>query len=278
MTLIDLAPAPGVINAAGVTAPVRLVQDADHLHIDWTLGAVSGQVLVSAVGGLTINGADAINFDYTGGDPLPNTLHLNGSFTLNGLAGSNPLANTNLEIGKSTVFISYPNSASDPIATIRSYLRNGYNNALWNGTPTSTTGVITSAAAAANVNQTTAIGYVDSADGSGINTMANSIELKYTLYADTGLLGTVGFADFSKLTQTYGTNSGGTWDTGDWNYDGSVNFADFSLLTRTYGQQLGSQAATPSAAVSHNATLTIHTAADPNASHPKSRKHPARRR
>ena len=86
----------------------------------------------------------------------------------------------------------------------------------------------------------------------------NSIELKYTLYGDTALVGMVGLADFAKLTQTYGNNSGGTWDTGDWNYDGSVNFADFNLLTRTYGSALGNQAALPA-----ETTPTVLTVALP---------------
>jgi len=109
---------------------------------------------------------------------------------------------------------------------------------------------------------------VDSADGSGINTVPNSIELKYALYADTRLVGSVGFADFSKLTQTYGNNSGGSWDTGDWNYDGSVNFADFSIMTRTYGTSLGSQAPTPAA---QRASIAVAVSATPAAQNP----HPA---
>ena len=116
----------------------------------------SGEFAINDPAGLTINGNganDTITLNYANGNPLPNTLHLNGTFTINGLTGTNPLTNTTLEIGTSTVYISYANAASDPLAVVRSYLQNGYNNGLWTGTPTSTTGVITSNAAAANANQ-----------------------------------------------------------------------------------------------------------------------------
>ena len=108
MTVIDLTPAPAAINGSGV---ITLTRDADQQHIDWTLGATSGQVLIAAAGGLMINGADTINLDYTNGNPLPNSLHLNGTFTINNLtstlAGTNPLAGTSVNIGTSTVYVSY---------------------------------------------------------------------------------------------------------------------------------------------------------------------------
>src|SRR5579864_9481006 len=97
-------------------------------------------------------------------------------------------------------------------------------------------------AAAANAAQTTGIGYADSADGLIPGQPANTIELKYTLYGDTGLRGSVGFNDFTRLTQHYNQTTGGTWDTGDFSYDGSVNFNDFTLMTRTYNTNVGSQA------------------------------------
>jgi ELWxxDGT repeat protein len=235
------------ITGTSAKDTITLTQDADHLHIDWTLGTTHGQLAINDPSGLTINGnggSDVITLLTTNGDPLPNIVHLNGTFTITGLAGSNPLANTNLEIGASTVYIAYANAASDPLAAVRGYLQNGYNNGLWTGTPTSSTGVITSTAAAANVNHTTAIGYADSAEGL-VALPANTIELKYTLYGDTGLAGAVGFTDFMRMTQHYTQNSGATWSEGDFNYDGSVNVADFNLLKPNYGQSLPAPILTP---------------------------------
>lgn len=237
------------INGSGAVDAIVLTADIDQLHIDWSDGAASGQVLINEPAGLTINGnggSDTITLS-TGSNPLPNVLHLNGTFTISGMSGSNPLAGTTLEMGRSTVFINYAGGPS-PLAAIQGYLRNGYNNGGWNGTPTGSTGVITSAPAHANAAQTTAIGYADSADGLITGQKANTIELKYTLYGDTTLTGIAGFNDFTRLTQHYNQTSGGTWDTGDFNYDTSVNSADFTLLTRTYNTSLGSQAVPATAA------------------------------
>ena len=208
------------------------------------------------LGSLTINGnggSDVTNLD---GKSLPANVHLNGTFTINGMSGgpgAPGLAGTNLELGRSTVYISYAGAASDPIAAIRRYLQTGYNNGAWNGVATPTTGVITSIPAAQNAARTTAIGYADSADGLIAGQPANTIELKYTLYGDTTLSGSVGFNDFTRMTQHYNQTSGGTWDTGDFNYDGSVNSADFTLLSRTYNTSLGSQATPATAAASAGA-------------------------
>ena len=201
-----------VQDLVSASADVTLVQDVDHTHIDWSTGVSSGQVAIDAANGLTINGDPnprTIILMGTNGNALPNTLHLNGTFTINGVTGSNPLANTNLEIGRGTVFIPYASPASDPIATIRESLKTGYSNGHWTGTPTASTGVITSTAAAGSSNHSTAIGYADSADGL-VPLPANTIELKYTLHGDTGLTGTVGFTDFMRMTQHY-TLTGMTW-------------------------------------------------------------------
>jgi len=141
-----------------------------------------------------------------------------------------------MDLANNTLTINY-SGQSDPVANVRSYLASGYNNGAWNGTG------IVSSVAAGNSNRTTAIGYADSADGI-VALPANTIELKYTLYGDTGLTGTVGFTDFMRMTQHYTLNSGATWSEGDFNYDGSVNAADFSLLESNYGQTLPAPALT----------------------------------
>ena len=244
-----IVPSLDTISGTAGVDHITLTQDPDNTHIDWTLnGSGPNQMAITDPNGLTVNGNgsnDLITLQYSPNSPLPATLHLNGTFTINGLQGSSPLLNTTLEIGRSTVFISYVSSAADPIAAIRQYLQNGYNNGAWNGIPAASPafpGDITSIPAAQNAAQTTAIGYADSADGLIVGQPANTIELKYTLYGDTTLTGIVGFNDFTRLTQHYNQTSGGTWDTGDFNYDGSVNFGDFILMTRTYNTGLGNQA------------------------------------
>ena len=242
-----VAPPADTITGTSGNDSITLSKDGDGTDIDWTMGGSSGMLPITDAGGLTINGnggSDTIALVFSNGNPLPSTLHLNGTFTMNDPSGPNLMANTTIEIGRSTVYITYT-SASGPIALIQQYLRNGYNNGAWNGTPTFT-GVITSTAAAQNARQTTGIGYADSADGLIPGQPANTIELKYTLYGDTGLSGSVSFSEFTRLTQHYNQTTGGTWDTGDFNYDGSVNFTDFTLMTRTYNTNLGSAGSTSS--------------------------------
>lgn len=258
----DLGSAPTITGTGGVDT-ITLTKSSNLLDIDWAMGTLSGQVAINSPAGLTINGnggSDKITLNYGTGsaNPLPNFLHLNGTFTISGLSGTNPLANTMLEIARSTVYFSY--TTTDPITNIKSYLKNGYNGGAWSGAPTASTGVITSTPAAQNLSQTTGIGYADSADGLIAGQPVNTVELKYTLYGDTTLTGTVGFNDFTRLTQHYNKTSGGTWDIGDFNYDSSVNTADFTLLSRTYNTTLGSQAG-PAAMAASSSSTTDQTGA-----------------
>jgi hypothetical protein len=216
--------------------------------------------------GLTINGNggnDTITLDYTNGNPLPNFMHLSsgtGTLTITGLQGTSPLVDTTLDIGRSTIFISF--SPADPIAAIQGYLRNGYNSGAWNGTANAITGAITSAAAQANPNHNTAIGYADFADGQGANTTPNTIELTYTLYGDANLDHQVNSADLQILLAFL--NRTGAWDQGDFNYDGQVNSADLQALLFTLNTSLGSQATPMAVAAAPASTATGNSTTNPD--------------
>jgi len=230
-------PAESITGTSG-NDTITLTRDADGTDIDWSLssttGSASGMLPVNDPNGLTINGNggnDTISLINV--NPLPPVLHLNGTFIVYGMQGIS-LSGTTLDIGKSTIYISYVSAASDPIAAIMNHLRTGYNNGAWDGSG------IDSAAAAANPNQTTGIGYADWADGQGADTMPNTIELKYTLYGDANLDGQVNSADLQILL--FGLNRPGAWDQGDFNYDGQVNSADLQGLLFTLNTSLGNQA------------------------------------
>jgi hypothetical protein len=244
---------PTTVTGTAGNDTFTLKEDSDRQHIDWAMGAISGSLPINdPAQDLTLignGGNDTIVLDYSNGSPLPGTLHLSGTFSVNGLQGSNPLAGKTLEIGRSTLFISY--TTSDPIAAIQSYLQTGYNAGAWNGLPTASTGVITSAAAQANPNHNTAIGYADFADGQGINTTPNTIELKYTLLGDASLDGSVNSIDLQRLLFAF--NTPGSWDQGDFNYDGAVNAVDLQSLLFNFNTSLGNQA-TPMA-IAATATL-----------------------
>jgi hypothetical protein len=251
-----------VTGTAGVDT-ITLKKDTDGQTIDWTISGDTNTYFlnINDPNGLTINGlggADIINLDYTNGNPLPNGMHLNsgstafppaGQFTINGLQGATPLAGTTVDINRSTVFINYSSPANEAgtVALIKQYLSTGYNSGAWNGT--SANGVITSAAAAGNVNHNTAIGWADSGDGSGVNLTANSIELKYTLNGDTNLNGATDIFDLNNLLPHF--NGSGDWTSGDSTYNGLVDIFDLNALLPNFNTNLGSQvqSATTSASV-----------------------------
>jgi hypothetical protein len=248
-----------IINGTPGNDDITLIQDPSTPSIDWTMGSASGSFAINDPNGLTVNGNggnDTITLLYANGNPLPNSMHLNsgtGNFTVFGLQGTAPLAGTTLDIARSTVYINYAGSSS-PLSLIQGYIQNGYNGGTWTGT--NAAGVITSAAAAANHTgglNTTGIGYADSADGLGINTVPNTVELTYTLYADANLDHQVNSADLQALLASF--NTPGSWDQGDFNYDAVVNSADLQALLATFNTQLGNQAA-PAASTVFGASNT----------------------
>jgi len=119
---------------------------------------------------------------------------------------------------------------------MRAQLITGYANGAWNGPG------INSAAAAANANHNTAIGYAD-ATAIGITSTGSflggtvdntSVLLRYTFAGDANLDGMVTSADFTRLSQNF-SGSNKRWSDGDFNYDGKVNALDFNALATTYG-------------------------------------------
>jgi hypothetical protein len=227
---------PTVLTGTASADTLTLAQDVDALHIDWTLGTSTGRFLMTSPAGLTLNGnggADSITLDYSHGDPLPRALHLNGAFTINGLPAINPLAGTVLEIGQSTVYLTYT-AGSSPAAFIQQYLRNGYNSGAWNGTSSANDGAITSASAASGPAATFGVGYADAADGIVVGQPANSIELRYTLMGDANLDRTVNSTDAILLARNYLAINSPAWDIGNFNYDTATTLADATLLQKNF--------------------------------------------
>ncbi|HBI45740.1 MAG TPA: hypothetical protein DDY78_23245, partial [Planctomycetales bacterium] len=240
---IAAQPFANVVNGTPSADQITLSRDLDGTSIDWTMGASSGQLPIADPNGLTINGAgsnDILTLDYAHGNPLPYTVHLNGTFTISGMQGSNPLAGTTLEIGRSTVYVSYAGPATDPVASMKAYLANGYAAGAWNGVPVASTGVIMSLAAKNNPLHNTGIGWADFGDGTNVNTVPNTIELKYTLNGDATLDGKVDIFDLNALLAHY--NLPGSWTGGDSTYNGQVDIFDLNGLLPNYNANLGSQA------------------------------------
>jgi hypothetical protein len=229
-----------------------LSHDASAAAIDWTFGTTSGQMLISDSAGLTVNGNggdDAITLDYSNGNPLPNTLHLNGTFTINGLSGANPFSGMAMEIGQSTVYVNYASGPS-PADAIFAALQSGYNAGGWNGAGTGASGAITSTTAVGGPVGVFGIGYADSADGVVAGQPTNTVEIRYTLMGDANLDRVVNGTDAVALGRNYLTAGKTAWDLGNFNYDSTINVADAAFLQKNYN-----------ATVSGNATANEVTAA-----------------
>jgi autotransporter-associated beta strand protein len=162
---------------------------------------------------LTINTGAEVQLGRGFGDETLSSLTINGSGFLD-------LQNNHL-------LINY--GSTDPIATIRAYLKSGYQSGAWRGP-----GIDSYAIGFYGPGYS--IGYADSADPNNpAGLVSDQIEIKYTLAGDLNLDGEVNGTDFSILAANFGKNVIG-WDQGDINYDGVVNGADFALLASNFGK------------------------------------------
>jgi autotransporter-associated beta strand protein len=133
-----------------------------------------------------------------------------------------------LDITNNKLFIDY-GSGPDPIASIASWIENGFYNL-------SGPQIISSSIAAddAASGLSYGIGYADGADGEVAGLPSGEIEIMFTLLGDANLDGTVNSEDFTPFSHNLGQN--GSWDQGDFNYDGTVNAEDFTPFSHNLGQ------------------------------------------
>lgn len=219
LAIFGLRPQDTIFDTGG-NDTVTLSQDADHQHIDWTMGGSSGKVAIDHPAGLTINGNGGVmtvNLDASNGDPLPNLLTLNGTFTVNGLNAATMGPGQTIDLGASSVTIPY--TQASPLAAVQALLNSGYDNGAWDGS-----GIVSSAARA-----NPQYGIADADSGA-------SILLNYALVGDANQDGKVSFPDFLTLARNY-RKTGADWSMGDFDYDGTVDFNDVVLLARNFGQQ-----------------------------------------
>ena len=141
---------------------------------------------------------------------------------------------SSLDLTYNALYIDY-GAGADPIATIVSYLTDGYN-AGWSAGE-----IMSSAVATLNASQSKliyAVGYADAADGSAVTSLSSGvIEVLPTLAGDAKMQGNVVFGDFQILAQYFGKSGG--WDEGNFKYGGTVNFGDFQILAQNFGSSAG---------------------------------------
>jgi autotransporter-associated beta strand protein len=137
--------------------------------------------------------------------------------------------NATLDVNNDELVIDY-GSQVDPIATIASDIKSGFNGGHWNGP-----GIISTAAQSKTNGLSYGVGWADGADGVVAHLSSGQIELKYTLLGDANLDGTVNGSDFSILAANFGTGHT-NWDQGNFLFSTSVNGSDFSALAANFGQ------------------------------------------
>jgi dockerin type I repeat protein len=160
-----------------------------------------------------------------------------GTTTLTGGNGANQvnvlsISGTGvLDITHTSLIINY-GGGPDPIASIASYIKSGYNGGGWNGP-----GIISSAAQTKTNGLQYGVGYADGADNVVSGLSSGQIEVMYTLLGDANLDGLVNAADFTILAANF-NQPVTSWDQGDFNYDGIVNAADFTDLAANFNQSV----------------------------------------
>ena len=218
-----------VINDPAGANTITLKQDADHTHIDWTLGAHHDELPINDAKGLTINNtsdsADTIVLNSSNGDPLPNLLKLNGPFGVNGFSTATTPINGSVDIQGSQVKVNY--SGGSLLSALQAYLKGGK--------------IFSSTLASEKL----AIADVDA---------GSAVLLQPAIKGDVNLGGKVDLGDFLTLARNYG-KTGADWSMGDFDYDAKVDFGDLVALARNYGGT-GPTTATLTPAVSSD-TVTL---------------------
>ncbi|HEY1684655.1 MAG TPA: autotransporter-associated beta strand repeat-containing protein [Tepidisphaeraceae bacterium] len=127
-----------------------------------------------------------------------------------------------LDLGNGNLAVNY-GAGTDPLSTIVSYIKNGYDKGNWDGISPVSGAIISSA----SIGKATALGYADT---------GTAVDVKYTWYGDLDLSGTVDSGDLTAMN----SGNGSSWSQGDLNYDGVKNADDWSLFMYGAASQNGS--------------------------------------
>lgn len=240
----------GPVHVAGNGGNALILQSSGRFKSGGLIlgGAPTSSVFVDIDGGtfehssLDLRSGSTITF--SAGTMITNgTIQLSGNARLRLTATGDKILRSNaltvastsrLDLANNAAIVNY--SGPSPLTAITSSVATGYNNGNWLGNGlTSTTAATTGE---------TAIGIVDTAQSGSPGTFlgqpvdGTTILMRYTLYGDSNLDGTVGIADFAFLASNFNTVNS-SWFRGDYNYDGTTNITDFALLAGNFNQSLG---------------------------------------
>lgn len=217
--------------------------------------AAGSGVVVDSVGALTIpSGKLALMPASTGSDRI-----VLEADSISGL-GSNHIITGLIDLANNDLIVHNGN-----LSQIRTAILTASQSGKWTGGQG-----ITSSTAAADGKT---LGFMLNDDGSGNaiystfdgqSVVSTDVLVKYTLYGDATLDGSVNVSDLAVLATHFGMSSGATWAQGDFNNDGAVNVSDLAELATNFGQSLGGGGLTADeSAAMFDAALAQVEATDP---------------
>jgi len=137
-----------------------------------------------------------------------------------------------LDMANNAMIVDY--TGPSPLATVGSYLQSGYAAGAWTGNGINSSTAAGTPGRGIGYGEATAIGSPATFLGQPIDN--TSVLLRYTLYGDADLSGSVNLDDFTRLAAAFGTAS--VWTGGDFGYNGSTSLDDFTALAANFGQTL----------------------------------------
>lgn len=140
-----------------------------------------------------------------------------------------------VDLGREALVVNY--TGTSPFTDLRQAVVSARGDGDWNGPG------LFSSAAANDTGGRSGVGVVEAVDlGSpaaflGQPVDATTVLLRYTLYGDANLSGSVDIGDFSQLAAHFNLPIA-RWSRGDFNYDGVVGIADFALMASNFNQSV----------------------------------------
>jgi MYXO-CTERM domain-containing protein len=230
---LPVSAASGLLTLAGGTISGGTISSTDSR----TLDAIGGTTTLSnAILNVSTNVAGTATLSLTGTVTFASGTVINqgtlrvGTATLGKLDATLSNMGT-VDLGGSMI-LGYTDES--PLSSVRSQIVTGFAHGTWNGP-----GIRSSRAVG---NPHAAIGYAE-ASALGVTTFAGqsvdttTLLLRYTVWGDANLDGTVTTSDFTALASHFGSPTQ-AWSDGDFNYDGVVNAIDFNMLASNFGQTL----------------------------------------
>jgi autotransporter-associated beta strand protein len=235
-----------VLPSTAALASGNQIVDSSALQIN--AGTSASPLVLGSAGKPAITGGGALTVGLVGTPGYVQLAAGNGANTIGSLTIN---TGSSLDITKNnTLTINY-GAATDPVFTIRGYLKSAYNGSAWTGTGLTSSSVKAEVAnAQIHGGGLYDIGYVDGSDPSQTLAVGHQLIYKPTIAGDANLDGSVNFLDLTAVAQNLGSTVG-DWEKGDFNYDGSVNFLDLTIVAQnlnktTVNTPLGDLIADPS--------------------------------